>query len=289
MGGVPRILWPRIALWVFSAAVLAFLVLPLAVVVPESFSSGLYLQFPPPGWSLQWYRAFFSSSEWIGATLLSFEVAACVALFAIVLGCLAAIALVRTTFRGKAIVRVLLITPMIVPTIVVAISAYSLYSDLHLVATFAGIVLAHTVLALPFPVMLLAGGLEQVDIRLEEASGTLGGSRWHTFRRITLPLLWPSLASAALFAFVTSWDEIIMVIFIGGGGETTLPLKMFSYLRTEINPVIAAVSTLLLALVCIAFAMGAFAAKRSPWRRASRAALRHRGDSGRSIEFVAVD
>jgi len=271
MGGMLREHCSRVGLWSFAALVLAFLVLPLAVVIPESFSSGLYLQFPPPGWSLQWYRGYFGSPEWIDATLLSLEVAGCVAVLATVVGCLAATALVRMAFRGKAIVRVLLMTPMIVPTIVVAISAYSLYSDLHLVATFSGIVLAHTVLALPFAVMLLTSGLEQVDVRLEEASGTMGAPRLHTFRYITLPLLWPSLAAAALFAFVTSWDEIIMVIFIGGGGETTLPLKMFSYLRTEINPVIAAVSTLLLALVGVAFALGAVASRRSAWRRASRA------------------
>src|SRR5262249_1415761 len=148
-------------------------------------------------------------------------------------------------FPGVGIVRAVLMAPLIVPSIVVAIAVYSVYVRLHLVGSFWGIVLAHTILALPFTVVLMVAGLQRIDRRLEEASYTMGASNWLTFTRVTVPILRPSFFAAAIFAFITSWDEIIMVIFVGGGAGTTLPLRMFSYLRTEINPTIAAVSTLL--------------------------------------------
>lgn len=245
--------WSRGLLWAYSALVLAFLVLPLLIVVPISFSSAAYLQFPPPGLSLQWYGSYFRDPQWVEATVLSLEVAVTAAALSVVLGGIAATALVRFSFGLKAVVRIVLLLPMIIPSIVVAISVYSLYSRLHLVATFVGIVLAHTVLALPFAAMMMVSGLKQMDRGLEEASFTMGGSLWYTLRRVTLPALKPSIAAAAIFSFMASWDEVIMVIFIGGGDATTLPLKMFSYLRTEISPTIAAVSTLLLALVVVGF------------------------------------
>lgn len=245
---------PRCLLWLCSVLVLAYLLVPLLIVVPISFSAGAYLQFPPPGYSLQWYRSFFQDPQWVDATLLSAEVALAAAALAVVLGGLAAVALVRMSVPFKAAIRIVLILPMVIPSIVVAISIYSLYSRLHLVATFVGILLAHTVLALPFAATMLMSGFQQLNQSLEEASFVMGGSTWYTLRRVTLPALKPSIAAAAVFSFMTSWDEVIMVIFIGGGGATTLPLKMFSYLRTEINPTIAAVSTLLLTAVGIGFA-----------------------------------
>ena len=246
--------WPRCLLWLCAMLVVAYLLVPLLIVVPISFSSGAYLQFPPPGYSLQWYRSYFQDPQWVDATWLSVEVALTAAALAVILGGLAAVALVRMSVPFKATIRIILILPMIIPSIVVAISVYSLYARLHLVATFVGIVLAHTILALPFAATMLMSGFQQLNRSLEEASFTMGGSNWYTLRRVTLPALKPSIAAAAVFSFMTSWDEVIMVIFIGGGDATTLPLKMFSYLRTEINPTIAAVSTLLLAAVGIGFA-----------------------------------
>jgi putative spermidine/putrescine transport system permease protein len=246
-------LFLRAGLYTCCGLIFAFLVLPLFIVVPVSFSSAMYLQFPPPGYSTQWYASYFGDPQWIDATVLSVEVALVVAVLAVILGGAAALAIVRLAFPGKAVVRVLLMTPLIVPSIVVAIAVYSVYGQLHLIGSYWGIVLAHTILALPFTVMLIVSGLERVDRRLEEASYTMGASAWYTFSRVTLPILGPSIFAAAVFAFIASWDEIIMVIFIGGAGGTTLPLKMFSYLRTEISPTIAAVSTLLLAVVVLLF------------------------------------
>jgi len=246
--------WPRALLWVYCSTVFAFLIVPLLVVVPVSFSAGAYLRFPPPGLSLRWYRDYFGDPQWLDATLLSAEIGACVTILSVLLGSAAALVIVRHPFPGMGLARLILLAPLIVPSVVVAIAVYSVYVAFHLVGSFLGIVLAHTILALPFTVVLMIGGFQRVDRRLEEASYTMGASAMRTFLRVTLPIMRSSLVAASIFAFISSWDEIIMVIFIGGSAGTTLPLRMFNYLRTEINPTIAAVSTLLLAFAVIAFA-----------------------------------
>ena len=261
---------PNGLLWAYSIAVFAFLVVPLCVVVPVSFSSGMYLQFPPPGFSLQWYRDYFGDPQWIDATVLSFKIALCVVVLAVGAGSLAALVIVRMPFPGIGLVRMALMTPLIVPSVVVSIAVYNVYVSLHLIGSFLGIVLAHTILALPFTVVLMIAGFQRVDRRLEEASYTMGAGVVWTFRHVTLPILKPSLFAAAIFAFIASWDEIIMVIFIGGGAGTTLPLRMFNYLRTEINPTIAAVSTLLLVFAIIAFAAAEGVRLRGNARRSAK-------------------
>lgn len=261
---------PKLLLWGYASAVFAFLVIPLLVVIPVSFSSSLYLQFPPPGFSLQWYRQYFTDPQWIAATVLSVKVALAVVVLAVGIGSFAAFVIVRLPFPGIGILRIILMTPLIVPAIVVAIAVYSVYVTFHLIGSVLGIILAHTILALPFTIVLMVAGFQRVDRRLEEASYTMGASAWRTFTRVTLPVLYPSIFGAAVFAFVASWDEIIMVLFIGGGAGTTLPLRMFNYLRTEINPTIAAVSTLLLLFVLVAFAVIETMRRRSAMLRPER-------------------
>jgi putative spermidine/putrescine transport system permease protein len=263
-------LLPNVLLWAYAIAVFAFLVVPLLVVVPVSFSSGMYLQFPPPGFSLRWYEDYFGDPQWIDATVLSIEIALCVVVLAVAIGALAALAIVRLPFPGIGLVRMVLMTPLIVPSVVVAIAVYSVYVSLHLIGSFLGIVLAHTILALPFTIVLMVAGFQRVDRRLEEASYTMGAGVAWTFRHVTLPILRPSIFAAAIFAFIASWDEIIMVIFIGGGAGTTLPLRMFNYLRTEINPTIAAVSTLLLVFAIVVFATAEGIRLRGNARRAAK-------------------
>jgi ABC-type spermidine/putrescine transport system permease subunit II len=230
----------------------------------------LYLQFPPPGFSLHWYEDYFGDPQWIDATVLSVKIALCVVVLAVGIGLLAALVIVRMPFPGIGLVRTVLMTPLIVPSVVVSIAVYSVYVSFHLIGSFVGIVLAHTILALPFTVVLLVAGFQRVDRHLEEASYTMGAGIVWTFRRVTLPILRPSIFAAAIFAFIASWDEIIMVIFIGGGAGTTLPLRMFNYLRTEINPTIAAVSTLLLVFAILAFATAEVVRLRGDARRASK-------------------
>jgi ABC-type spermidine/putrescine transport system permease subunit II len=261
---------PNGLLWAYSIAVFAFLVVPLLIVIPVSFSSSMYLQFPPPGVSLQWYHDYFDDPQWIDATVLSLEIAICVVVLSVGLGSAAALVIVRMPFPGIGLVRMVLMAPLIVPSVVVAIAVYSVYVTFHLIGSFLGIVLAHTILALPFSIILMVAGFQRVDRRLEEASYTMGAGVAWTFRHVTLPVLWPSMFAAAIFAFIASWDEIIMVIFIGGGAGTTLPLRMFNYLRTEINPTIAAVSTLLLVLAIVAFATAEGVRLRGTARRSGK-------------------
>src|SRR5215831_11352039 len=178
------------ALIAFALATVVFLAAPLAVVVPISFSSAKYLTFPPPGWSLQWYARYFGSREWMSATVRSFEVAVLTTAAATAVGTAAALAL-RRPFRGRSLVRLIVLAPLVVPVIIVAIAIYGLYAQWKLVGTLAGLVLAHTVLALPFVVVIVSATLHGIDETLELAAQNLGANRWHTFRLVTLPLIRP--------------------------------------------------------------------------------------------------
>jgi putative spermidine/putrescine transport system permease protein len=235
-------------------AILAFLALPLLVVIPISFSAAKYLTFPPPGWSAQWYERYFGSREWMTATVRSVEVGALTTLAATTVGTAAALAL-RRSFRGKSLVSLVLLAPMVVPAIIVALGIYGLYARLQLVGTLAGLVLAHTVLALPFVVVIVTASLRGFDETLELAAQNLGAGRWRTFRLITLPLIRPGIVSGALLAFITSFDEVVAAIFVSGSRTPTLPKQMWDGIRTEIDPTVAAVSTLLIVVTTAALAV----------------------------------
>ncbi len=228
-----------------GVAILIFLALPLAVVIPISFSAAKYLTFPPPGWSTQWYERYFGSREWMSATLRSVEVAVLTTAAATAVGTAAALAL-RRSFRGKSLVSLIIVAPMVVPVIIVAIGIYGLYARLQMVGTLHGLVLAHTVLALPFVVVVVAATLRGFDETLELAAQNLGANRWQTFRLVTLPLIRPGIVSGALLAFITSFDEVVVAIFVSGARAPTLPKQMWDGIRTEIDPTVAAVSTLLI-------------------------------------------
>jgi putative spermidine/putrescine transport system permease protein len=242
------------ALILLGLATMVFLSAPLAVVVPISFSAAKYLTFPPPGWSVQWYERYFSSREWMSATVRSFEVALLTTAAATAVGTAAAMAL-RRPFRGRSLARLIILAPMVVPVIIVAIAIYGLYAKLRMVGTLHGLVLAHTVLALPFVVVVVSATLSGFDSTLELAAQNLGANRWRTFRFVTLPLIRPGIISAALLAFVTSFDEVVVAIFVSGTQAATLPKQMWDGIRTEIDPTVAAVSTLLIgvttAVICI--------------------------------------
>ena len=233
-----------------GAAVLVFLALPLLVVMPISFSAAKYLTFPPPGWSLQWYERYFGSREWMGATWRSVEVAVLTTLAASAIGTAAALAL-RRPFRGRSLVHLVVVAPMVVPVIILAIAIYGLFARLQLVGTLLGLVLAHTVLALPFVVVVVAATLRGFDESLELAAQNLGANRWHTFRLVTLPLIAPGIVSGAVLAFITSFDEVVIAIFVSGARAPTLPKQMWDGIRTEIDPTVAAVSTLLIFVTAV--------------------------------------
>jgi putative spermidine/putrescine transport system permease protein len=237
----------------FSAMVLLFLIAPVLIVIPMSFSGGSSLSFPPTGFSLQWYDNFFSRADWTSATIQSFRVAGAVMVLATTIGTLASLALVRGAFRGKQLVNILLISPIIIPNIVIAIAIFSLYSSLRLTGNYVGIVLAHTVFALPFVIIVITATLRGFDVRLEHAAQNLGASPIRTFQYVTLPIIAPGVFAAALFSFIASFDELIIALFIAGAQNRTLPIRMFEGLRLEIDPTIAAVSTLLILLTVSAF------------------------------------
>ncbi len=235
-------------LYLVAGLILLYLVFPVFVVIPVSFSSAQYLQFPPPGFSLQWYDNYFARPDWVAATWLSLRVALLTALLATMLGTAASIALVRGHFPGRQLMNSFLVSPLIIPTIIVAIGVYFFFAQLRFIGNPFALSLAHTTLAIPFVVVNVSATLYGFDERLEYAAMNLGANRWQTFRRITLPIIRPGVLAGALFAFITSFDELIVALFISGTGAVTLPRKMWDSLRQEIDPTIAAVSSLMIVI-----------------------------------------
>jgi putative spermidine/putrescine transport system permease protein len=233
-----------------AAVVLLFLVLPLFIIIPISFSAGSYLEFPPPGWSVRWYAAYVGDRNWREATSLSLRVALATTVLATVLGTAAALPLARRRFRGQLAVLAFLYSPLVVPVIVTAIALYFFLAGVRLIGSFVGLLLAHTILALPFVIITVSAALRGFDESLEEAAMNCGATRLVTFTRVTLPLIAPGVLSGALFAFITSFDEIVITMFISGTHAVTLPKQMWDGIRDEVNPTIAAVASLLVGVSC---------------------------------------
>lgn len=240
----------RRVLIVACAAIYLFLMLPLLVVFPISLSSAAYMQFPPPGLSWQWYARYFDDPQWVDATVRSLYIGGATAILALALGVPLAFSLVRAKFIGRVLVDRLALAPLIVPTIILSVSLYGLFAKLKLIGEWYGLVIAHTVLALPFVVLVMSAGLRDFDRGLEQAAEGLGASRVRTLLRVTLPLLRPSLVSAGLLAFISSFDELVVALFLAGP-NMTLPKKMFDNILMEIDPTIAAVSVMQILLVSI--------------------------------------
>jgi putative spermidine/putrescine transport system permease protein len=240
----------RRLLVVACAAIYLFLMLPLVVVFPISLSSAPYMQFPPPGFSTQWYDRYLGDPQWIDATWRSLYVGGATAVLALALGVPLAFSLARGRFAGRLLVDRLALAPLIVPTIILSVGLYGLFAKLRLIGEWYGLVVAHTVLALPFVVLVMVAGLRDFDRALEQAAEGLGASRWQTLWRVTLPLLRPSLVSAGLLAFISSFDELVVALFLAGP-NMTLPKKMFDNILMEIDPTIAAVSVMQIVLVSI--------------------------------------
>jgi len=230
------------------AAVGCYLVFPIVIVIITSFSASEYLEFPPRGLSLRLYWNFLTSPVWIAAALRSFRVAVTVMLVATVLGTLAAFPLVRATFRGKQLVTGFLISPMILPVIVTSLAIYYYFSSLKLIGTDLGLVLGHTLLGIPFVVLIVSATLKGVDRSLERASQNLGAGPLRTFFRVTLPIIRPGIFTAAAFAFLVSFDELIITMFISGVKAATLPKQMWDSIHDQVDPTLSAVSTVLIVI-----------------------------------------
>lgn len=222
-----------------------FLVLPIFIIIPMSFSSSKFLQFPPAGFSLQWYERYFTSRNWISATVRSFQVGILTMIFATILGTSASFAIIRGDFKGKQVLYGIILSPIIVPVVITSVAVYYVFAGLHLVGSIWALVMTHTVLALPFVVVNVTATLQGFDITLERAALSLGANRLQTFLRVTFPEIWPGVVSGALFAFITSFDEVVAAIFLCGS-KPTLPKQMWDGIRIAINPTITAVASLLI-------------------------------------------
>ncbi len=236
----------RIPFTALVVLTLFYLVFPVVVVIPLSFSAGKFMTFPPPGLSLQWYRNFFGRAAWIDSAWLSIWVGLVVTMLSVLLGTPAAIGLARGRFPGQRLLSAFILSPIIVPGIIVAIGAYFAYSKYGLVGNPMALVLAHTALAVPFVVINVTAALQGVDRRLEHAALSLGATQWGTFRQVTLPLIRSGIFAGAVFAFITSFDELLVALFLSGSTAVTLPRRMWEQLHFDIDPTIAAVSTLLI-------------------------------------------
>lgn len=240
--------------WAGFIAVL-FITAPIVIVIPMSFSDARSLQFPPPGYWLGYYQAYFNDMDWLIPTWNSILIASATTVLTMALVVPATFALVRHRFRGKGLADLMMLMPMAVPHIVMAVGYYSYFGNLGLVHSHIGVILAHTCLSVPIAFLVLSANLKGFDRNLERAAQSLGASPSRTFLHVTLPILRPGLVISALFAFIQSFDETVVAIFISGRDAATLPRKMFDSIRQEADPVIAVISTLLFVLVLAGIAV----------------------------------
>lgn len=240
--------------WILLAicgAMSLFLLLPILFIVALSFGNSRWLIFPPPGWTLKWYEELFADPRWLGAALTSAKIGVIVMVLSVALGLLASLALVRGTFRGRAVLRAFFLTPMVLPVVIVAVALYAAFLRLGLNGTLPGFVIAHLIVALPFSIITITGALETFDPSIEDAAILCGASPWEARLRVTLPAISHGLFSAAIFSFLISWDEVVLAIFMASPNLQTLPVKVWTTLRQDLTPVIAAASTLLVALTVL--------------------------------------
>jgi putative spermidine/putrescine transport system permease protein len=238
-----RTLQPSVIVIAFAWLVLSFLALPAFAVIPVSFTDTRYLALPEEHWSLQHWRVFLSNQDWIDSIGQSLWIAVISTVMAVTAGTLCAIGCWRLSSRLSEQIRGLMVLPMAVPTIVYALGIYRLYVQLDMVGTMTGVILAHAVTGLPFVVLTVSGSLSNLDPRLEQAARGLGASVQQTLRYVIVPNILPGVLSGAIFAFIHSWDELIVVLFIGGRALFTLPRRMWDGINDNLDPVIAVVAT----------------------------------------------
>lgn len=231
--------------------VTGFLVLPILFVVPVSFTKQSFLGWPPVLFSWQWYQGLLDSPLWVSATIRSIVVGLGAAALATVLGTLAAFALGHSNMRGRSFWLALLISPMMVPRMILAVGLFYLFAPLGLVGSAYGLTLSHAVLALPYVVVTVMAVLKGYDHRLDQAAWTMGAWKWQTFRRIQLPLIQGGIVAAFLFGFVTSFDDLTLALFVTAGLTATLPKQMWDAATMQVNPELAAVSTVTFLLVLV--------------------------------------
>ena len=233
---------------IFCGLVLAFLMLPILVIAPLSFNADSFLLYPMSGFSLQWYEEFFTAPAWRQAFMNSCIVSPFATLLAMLLGTPAAVGLTRIDFPGKALLTSILISPMVVPVVIVGVATYLVFAPAGLSGSYVGLILVHAALGVPFVVTTVSATLQGFDFNLVRAAASLGANPLTAFFKVTLPLVAPGVISGGLFAFGTSFDEVVVTLFLAGPEQSTLPRQMFAGIRENISPTIAAVATILTVL-----------------------------------------
>ncbi|MCO4318952.1 ABC transporter permease [Phyllobacterium sp. 21LDTY02-6] len=251
----------KFLLYGFVALILAWLMIPVLIILPMSFSGARFLAFPPPSWSLRWYESYLGSAAWMQATRVSLTVAVCSAFISTIFGTAAAYALNLTQSRLVRSLQALLLLPLIVPIVITAVGIFLVYAQVGLLASMTGLILANVMLGLPYVVTSVLVGLRKFDHTQEMVSRSLGMNRWRTFFAVTLPQIRPSVISGMLFAFISAIDETVVALFISGGENQTLTKKMFTALRDEIDPTIASISSLLTTVSFILLMLAALNAR----------------------------
>ncbi len=236
----------RALFWLAVGLVLAFLMAPLVVVIGASFNGGALLAFPPVNPSLRWYAAIPANPEFVTGFQTSLQVAVLTTLVASLIGVPAALAVARHRFPGRGLLNAFVLSPLILPTVVLGIACLLFFTRLGVVASLPGLVLAHTVVTTPYVVRTVVASLAGLDPALEEAARNLGAGPLRAFRRVTLPLIAPGLLAGALFAFIISFDELVLTLFVAGPRLATLPIRIFTYVQYSNDPLIAAISTVLI-------------------------------------------
>jgi putative spermidine/putrescine transport system permease protein len=261
----------RVALVAGGGAVLLFLIAPILAILPLSVNDSEFLTYPLRGLTSRWYESVFASDKWRLAVANSFLIGLPATLIATGLGTLAAIGLALADFRGKAAATALLLSPLIVPIVIVAVGSYFFFAPLGLTQTYTGLIMVHAALGAPFVVVTVSAALASFDRTLSRAAAGLGADPVTVFRRVMLPLVAPGVASGALFAFATSFDEVVTVLLLGAPHQRTIPREMFSGLRDSFNPTIAAVATMLILFaVVLLLAVEGLRARAERLKRAPR-------------------
>ena len=254
----------RILMAALGALTVFYLLAPTLVIVPMSFTNAQILSFPPEGFSLQWYEHMLTDRQWSTGIVNSLIVGLLTAALATVLGTLAALGISRGRFPGRSLVNGLVLSPLIVPVVVIAIGMFGLFVQWKINGSVLGLVLAHTALALPFVVVNVSTSLQTMDRNLELAAANLGADPRRSFMHVTLPIILPGVVAGAIFAFITSWDEVVVAIFLTSARFRTLPVEMWEQVRQVVDPTVAAVSTTLLVVTTTLLLVLVFVRRQAP-------------------------
>ncbi len=241
----------RKTLIAYNVLVYAFLLAPILIVIAISFTSGNTVAFPPPGFSLRWFRYLAGRDEFISAALISAQIATMASLIAVALAIPASLALIRGHLRIAPAIETLFMSPAILPGIITGVAMLQYFTMIGVARSLPRLIIAHIVICLPYAIRSISACLRGIDPSLEEASRTMGAGPWRTFRRILLPLLKPGVVAALIFSFTTSFDNVVVSIYLIGGDTVTLPIRIFTYLEWQFDPSIAAISTIFVSVTTI--------------------------------------